>query len=91
MIGCDDALRQLWEYLFDQVDPGNRHRIAEHLESCRRCCGELEFLAELRRFMAAARPSLPADVGVRMEAFLDTLTGDALTGRGSDDRPDAQS
>jgi anti-sigma factor RsiW len=83
VISCDDAMRQLWGYLFDEVDPGNRHRIAEHLEACRRCCGEVAFLGELRRFVADARPSLPADVGVRMEAFLSTLEG-------PDDRPDVQ-
>ena len=39
---------------------------------------------ELRRVVAASEPELPADVGVRMEAFLATLEG------GTDDRPDAQ-
>jgi hypothetical protein len=88
VINCDDALRHLWAYLFDEVDPGNRHRITEHLDACRRCCGELEFLGELQRFVATARPALPADVGARMEAFLSTL--ERSTPEGPDDRPDAQ-
>lgn len=82
MISCEDAIRELWGYLSDEMAPAYRHRVAEHLDACRRCCGELEFLGELRRFVATAGADLPADVGVRMEAFLATLEG-------SDDRPDA--
>jgi hypothetical protein len=84
MIRCEDALRELWGYLCDEVTPENRALIAEHLDACRRCCGEIEFLHELRHVVAASAPELPADVGVRMEAFLATLEG------GTDDRPDAQ-
>ena len=85
MIRCEDAVRALWGYLSGEVGAADRARIAEHLDACRRCCGELAFLEELRRFVGDARvpEELPADVGVRMEAFLATLEG-------SDDRPDAQ-
>ena len=85
MIRCEDAVRALWGYLSGEVGAADRARIAEHLDACRRCCGELAFLDELRCFVAGAGApvDLPADVGVRMEAFLATLEG-------SDDRPDAQ-
>ena len=39
MIRCEDALRELWGYLCDEVTPESRARIAEHLDACRRCCG----------------------------------------------------
>ncbi len=84
MIRCEDALRELWGYLCDEVTPERRARIQEHLDACRRCCGEIAFLGELRKVVASSSPELPADVGVRMEAFLATLEG------GADDRPDAQ-
>lgn len=84
MIRCEDALRELWGYLCDEVTPESRARIAEHLDACRRCCGEIVFLDELRKLLAASEPKLPPDVGLRMEAFLATLEG------GPDDRPDAQ-
>ncbi|MDT7576622.1 MAG: hypothetical protein QOH17_2955 [Pseudonocardiales bacterium] len=84
MIRCEDALRELWGYLCDEVTPENRALIAEHLDACRRCCGEIAFLGELQRVVASAAPELPADVSVRMEAFLATLEGS------SGDRPDAQ-
>ena len=93
MIRCEDAVRQLWGYLSGEITPANRRQIAEHLEACRRCCGELEFLGELRRFVTTAQTRLPPEVGVRMEAFLATLEGPApqeTAGGRTDDRPDAQ-
>lgn len=83
MITCAEAVRQLWSYLDGEVTAADRRLIIEHVEACRKCCGEVEFLAELRRFVAAAEPALPPDVGARMEAFLATLEG-------SHGRPDAQ-
>jgi hypothetical protein len=41
MIRCEDALRELWGYLCDEVTPESRARIAEHLDACRRCCGDV--------------------------------------------------
>jgi anti-sigma factor (TIGR02949 family) len=71
MISCSDAVRQLWEYLEREVSTADAARIEEHLGVCRRCCGELEFAEELRRFITDhARPSLPADVEARLELFL---------------------
>jgi hypothetical protein len=93
VIRCEDAVRDLWGYLSEEITPVTRLAIAEHLEACRRCCGELEFLTELRRFVGTAQARLPADVGARMEAFLASLDDQAAeepSGGGTDDRPDAQ-
>ena len=77
MISCSDAMRRLWEYLDDMVDGGDRSLIEEHLARCRRCCGELEFAQELRRFLAeAARRSqddVPDDVLKRLAHTLEEL------------------
>jgi hypothetical protein len=83
VISCAEAIRQLWDYLEDDVSPEDRAHIVEHVDACRRCCGEVEFLTELRRFVAAADLELPADVAARMEALLSTLEG-------SHGRPDVQ-
>jgi len=73
MISCSEALKRLWEYLDAVVDPAAREAIEEHLARCRRCCGELEFAEELRRFLASAgREDLPDDVLRRLN---DTLEG----------------
>src|SRR5436190_1286145 len=57
MITCAEAVRQLWEYLDGVVEVTDREAIEEHLSFCRRCCGELDFAEELRRFLA--RPDEP--------------------------------
>ena len=86
MIRCQESSASVGD-LCDEVTPESRARIAEHLDACRRRRGEIAFLNELRRVVAEAEPELPADVGVRMEAFLATLEGstdDHLTAQGPD-------
>lgn len=74
MITCADAVKQLWEYLDGSLEDGNRAAIDEHLSFCRRCCGEVEFAQELRRFLARdAAEELPEEVRVRLLATLDEL------------------
>ena len=76
MISCTDAVRQLWEYLDGAVAEADRQRIEEHLAFCRRCCGEVEFAQELRRFLADhARDDLPDEVQRRLQSTLDQLEG----------------
>ncbi|HWB71563.1 MAG TPA: zf-HC2 domain-containing protein [Egibacteraceae bacterium] len=71
MISCSDAVQQLWDFLEREVSAEDAARIEEHLNVCRRCCGELEFAEELRRFLAShARPEMPDDVEGRLTAFL---------------------
>ena len=74
MITCAEAVRQLWLYLDGAVEESQREAIEEHLSFCRRCCGEVEFAAELRGFLAAqAAEELPEDVRSRLTATLDGL------------------
>jgi anti-sigma factor (TIGR02949 family) len=74
MISCSEATKQLWEYLDATVDAATREAIEEHLNLCRRCCGELEFARELRRFLAdASRDDIPSDVLRRLHQTLEEL------------------
>ena len=74
MISCSDAVRQLWIYLDGAVEGAERAALEEHLGVCRRCCGELEFAEELRRFLVThASDELPAEVRSRLVAYLDEL------------------
>jgi anti-sigma factor RsiW len=83
MISCAEAVRRLWEYIDDTVDETDRVLVEEHLQRCRRCCGELEFAHELRGFLVdAAHEDLPEDVLRRLNQTVEELDRDA--------RPDAQ-
>ncbi|GAA5126352.1 anti-sigma factor family protein [Haloechinothrix salitolerans] len=74
MISCAEAVRQLWEYIDDVVDVGERAAIETHLARCRRCCGELEFARELRRTLTdAADEDVPDDVLRRLRHTLEEL------------------
>jgi mycothiol system anti-sigma-R factor len=74
MITCAEAVRQLWEYLDGALPDDDRQAIEEHLSFCRRCCGEVEFAEELRRFLAReAAEEVPDDVRARLLATLDEL------------------
>lgn len=81
MISCSEAVEQLWHYLEHELSESRRTEMEKHLAFCRRCCGELEFAEELRRFLAdAARPELPADVEGRLDAFLRDIEGGPASG-----------
>lgn len=74
MISCSQAVRQLWEFLDGSVDTADHQAIEEHLRFCRRCCGELEFAEELRRFLRShAAAEIPPDVHARLLATVDDL------------------
>jgi anti-sigma factor RsiW len=74
MITCSQAVRQLWDYVDGAVEGTQLQALEEHLGVCRRCCGEVEFAAELRTFLAQhADVALPPDVKMRLTSFLDQL------------------
>lgn len=74
LIPCDEAVRQLWDYLDNTVSPADRAQVEAHLAFCRRCCGELEFVEHLRALLAsqAADVLSPATLA-RLERFLEEL------------------
>lgn len=74
MIACAEAVRQLWEYLEEDLEESDRERVEEHLAFCRRCCGELEFAEELRLFMTRnTEADLPDPIEHRLVSFIDEL------------------
>lgn len=74
MISCSDAVRQLWSYLDGAVGVADRQAIEEHLDVCKRCCGEAEFASELRSFLTThAGEELPPATKDRLLTFMDRL------------------
>ena len=75
MIGCRDAVNQLWKYLDGTIAGEDRILLEVHLARCRRCCGELEFARELRSFLAeSARDDIPDDVMQRLSDAREELS-----------------
>jgi anti-sigma factor (TIGR02949 family) len=74
MISCDEAVRQLWDYLDRALSPAEFEAVEDHLAFCRRCCGEAEFARELRQFLASHDAGeVPPDVRDRLERFVEGL------------------
>ena len=74
VIPCSAAVRQLWDYLDNAISPEDREKVDHHLAFCRRCCGELEFAEEIRRFLASGSSvEMPTDVKQRLERFVEEL------------------
>lgn len=74
MISCNDAVRQLWDYLEGHISEDDRHAVQEHLDLCKRCCGEAEFAAELKTMLASdSSEELPEETKSRLTSFLDQL------------------
>jgi len=80
MISCDEAVRQLWGYVEEELDRHDRERLEGHLDLCRRCCGEMEFAEELRAFMSGRSPvELPHAVAAKFDRVLDELQAEGAT------------
>ncbi len=72
MIDCREAVRRMWAYLDDGLEPVRQEEFEAHLETCRRCCGELEFSRHLRALVANAErtPPLPPELRQRIEELV---------------------
>jgi anti-sigma factor (TIGR02949 family) len=78
MIDCSDAVQRLWDYVEKDLDGQEQASMEEHLELCRRCCGEVEFAEEVRDLMkVASKPHIPDEVSERLSEYLDDLEGSA--------------
>jgi hypothetical protein len=73
-ISCDQAVRQLWEYVESTTAPVDHARIGEHLAICQRCCGEVEFIKHLRQLLAnQAADDVRPEVIARLNRFVEEL------------------
>jgi mycothiol system anti-sigma-R factor len=72
MIDCREAVRRMWDYLDRALDPKPLDELEAHLETCTRCCGELEFNRHLRQLVAErqAAPIMPPELRARVELLL---------------------
>jgi mycothiol system anti-sigma-R factor len=62
----------MWAYLDRALEPAPTDELEAHLETCQRCCGELEFSREVRQMVANGDAStrLPVDVRNRIEELI---------------------
>lgn len=74
MIDCTTAVKQLWDFIEQELEGDDETKMEEHLAFCKRCCGEVEFAEELRDVLKdAAGPKLPDDAAIRLSEFIDNI------------------
>jgi len=72
MIDCREAVRRMWAYLDHELAAKPVSEFEAHLETCQRCCGELEFSRHLRE-VVADKPGaslVPPELRSRIEILL---------------------
>ncbi|OGO58532.1 MAG: hypothetical protein A2Z32_14705 [Chloroflexi bacterium RBG_16_69_14] len=72
MIDCREAVRRMWAYLDHELSAKPESEFETHLESCQRCCGELEFNRHVREMVAddPRATSMPPELRSRIETLL---------------------
>jgi mycothiol system anti-sigma-R factor len=74
LVPCSEAVRRMWDYLDHALSPEDYSKVEEHLDFCRKCCGELEFAKELRAFLRSHEvEEIPPQVRKDLERFVEEL------------------
>ena len=82
MIDCREAVSRMWAYLEHELATTPVAEFETHLETCQRCCGELEFSRHLREAVAAKDGAMPVPPELRSR-IENLLTGADETDRGT--------
>jgi mycothiol system anti-sigma-R factor len=72
MIDCREAVGRMWAYLAQDLAAPPAAEFEAHLETCQRCCGELEFNRHLREVVAEGEGAtpVPPELRSRIEILL---------------------
>ena len=72
VIDCQTAVRQLWDYLDDELDDQRMVEVRQHLVSCKSCLPHAEFGRRFIQALSRARERhvMPAEVRGQVMAAL---------------------
>ena len=72
MLDCDSVMRQLWDFLDDELTADRMEAIREHLTMCGRCQPQAEFEQAFLKALARARRehSRPLSLAQRVRTAL---------------------
>lgn len=72
MLDCDSVMRQLWDFLDEELTPDRMAAVREHLKMCDRCQPQAEFERTFLRALAQSRraPVNMAGLAARVRAAL---------------------
>ena len=74
MITCAEAVRQLWDFLENDLEEQQRAEVEDHLAFCRTCCGEVEFAEAMAGVIKSSHnETVPSEVASRLSNYIDGL------------------
>ncbi len=68
-IDCTDAVRQLWDYLDDELDDQRMVEVRQHLLTCKSCLPHAEFGRRFIQALSRARERHVAPPAVRRQVL----------------------
>lgn len=73
---CNDALKELYEFLDGELTDERRGLIHDHIERCNPCLEAFDFEVELKQVIAAkCREECPEELRARVAAAIDAEGG----------------
>ncbi len=73
---CNDALRELYEFLDGELTPERRTHIQQHLTDCSPCLETFDFQAELRQVVARkCCDEVPDSLRVKIQLAIEQSDG----------------
>jgi anti-sigma factor (TIGR02949 family) len=70
-INCEQALKQILEYIDHELGEHDRAAMAQHLHTCKSCFSRMEFERRLKEKVGAlCDDEVPVELGERIEGLL---------------------
>lgn len=60
-IGCDEALKRVFDYIDNHLQGESREELEEHIETCRHCFDRVEFEKRLKTRLRNLKIEIPPD------------------------------
>lgn len=76
---CAAAMRQLWDFLDEELTPDRQAAMREHIEQCKRCFPHYDWEKALLDALACSRPDCCAPTSLR-ERLVHRLREAGFTG-----------
>jgi anti-sigma factor (TIGR02949 family) len=80
MLDCESVMRQLWDFLDEQLTPDTMQAIHEHLDQCQKCRPQAEFRQAFERAVTGAREEAGNTDALRERIRLALRKADRPTG-----------
>ena len=65
MLDCEEVMKQLWDFLDEELTPDRMRQIEAHVHVCKRCSPHVEFERSFLRALSEARARMSDEHSLR--------------------------